>query len=320
MVQDDISRIITLGRRVLRLEAAALKSVEERLNTRFVDAVVAILNCCGKIVCSGMGKAGLIAQKVAATFASTGIPAIFLHPSEAMHGDLGIVADGDVALLFSNSGESEEVLRLLPYLKARGIVMIAITALTSSSLGRSADIVLEMGIVEEACPLQLAPSSSTTALLALGDALALTVLEMRGFTTEEYARLHPGGSLGRMVSRVEELMRTDARCPCVTVESSVREAVAAITRARAGLACIIDSEHRLAGVFTDGDFRRHWELDPTIGDRAVGDIMTSPCLYVVKGTIVRAAKNLMAERHVNALPVVDDQMRVLGIVDLQDLA
>lgn len=320
MVQDDISRITTLGRRVLELEAAALRSVQERLDARFVDAVVAILNCYGKIVCSGMGKAGLIAQKVAATFASTGIPALFLHPSEAMHGDLGVVADGDVAILFSNSGESEEVLRLLPYLKARGVVMIAITALASSSLGRSADIVLEMGIVEEACPLQLAPSSSTTALLALGDALALTVLEMRGFTTEEYARLHPGGSLGRMVSRVEELMRTDARCPCVSVQSSVREAVTAITRARAGLACIVDSERRLVGVFTDGDFRRHWGLDPAVGVRAVGDIMTSPCLYVVKGTMGRVAKNLMAERHINALPVVDEQMRVLGLVDLQDLA
>lgn len=320
MVQDDISRITALGRRVLQLEAAALKGVEERLDTRFVDAVTTILNCSGKIICSGIGKSGFIAQKVAATFASTGILATFLHPSEAMHGDLGIVADGDVALLFSNSGESEELLRLLPYLKARGVLMIALTALTTSSLGRSADIVLEIGIVEEACPLQLAPSSSTTALLALGDALALTVLEIRGFTTEEYARLHPGGSLGRMVSRVEELMRTSSRCPCVSVESSVREAVAAITRARAGLACIVDSEHRLVGVFTDGDFRRHWGLDPKVGDRVVGDIMTSPCLYVIKGTIVRAAKELMAERHVNALPVVDEQMRVLGLVDLQDLA
>ncbi|MCS6885372.1 MAG: KpsF/GutQ family sugar-phosphate isomerase [Acidobacteriota bacterium] len=319
MVQEDIS-IIACGRRVIRLEAAAVASLEGRLDRRFAEAVKLIVDCNGKVVCSGMGKAGLIAQKVAATFASTGIPAVFIHPSEALHGDLGLVADGDVAVLFSNSGESEEVLRLLPYLKSRGVTLIAITALASSSLGRSADVVLEMGVVEEACPLRLAPSSSTTALLALGDALALTVLEMRGFTSEDYAKLHPAGSLGRSMRRVDELMRTGDRCPAVLPTTSVRDALTAITRARAGLVCIVDNERHLVGVFTDGDFRRHWSKDAAVGDRAVGEIMTSPCLYVQTGTMVRAAKKLMAEKHVNALPVVDAERRLLGLVDIQDLS
>src|SRR6185436_10664756 len=216
------------------------KQIEERLDENFARAVIYIAGCRGKVICSGMGKAGLIAQKVAATFASTGLPAFFLHPAEAMHGDLGMAGAGDVALLFSNSGESEEVIRLLPHLRSREVYRIALTARRESSLGRNCELTLEMGIVEEACPLQLAPSSSTTALLALGDALALAALEVRGFTSEDYARLHPGGTIGRLMSKVEELMRTGSRCPCVSPEATVRSAVSTITRARAGLASVVD--------------------------------------------------------------------------------
>lgn len=324
MDERELQRIVELGRRVLRLEAQALNEIEQRLGTRFAaqfaEAVVRIANCPGKIICSGMGKAGLIAQKVAATFASTGVPAFFLHPAEAMHGDLGMASSGDVAVLFSNSGESEEVVRLLPHLRVREVFSIALTARRDSSLGRQCALVLDMGVVEEACPLQLAPSSSTTALLALGDALALAALELRGFTTEDYARLHPGGSLGRMMSRVDELMRTGARCPSIAPDATVRQAVAAITRARSGLVCIIDEAGRLLGVFTDGDFRRHWERLGEIGDRLVSELMTRPGLTVASGSLVRDARALMTERRVNAVAVVDSERRVLGIVDVQDIA
>ncbi|MBL8149401.1 MAG: KpsF/GutQ family sugar-phosphate isomerase [Blastocatellia bacterium] len=312
-------KIVELGRRVVHMEMVALQDAEQRMNHSFAKAISVLVECVGKVVCSGMGKAGLIAQKVAATFASTGIAALFLHPAEAMHGDLGMVGLGDVALLFSNSGESEEVIKLQPYLRSRGVYQIAITAKEQSSIGVNADLVLEIGEVEEACPLQLAPSSSTTTLLAIGDALALVTLEVRGFTTEEYARLHPGGSLGRQMSRVEELMRTGERCPLADSNTEVRVVVNAITRARSGLACIVDSEKRLLGVFTDGDFRRRWEEDSEIGSRAVGEVMTRSCRYIKKGLLVREAKKLMSDCHINALPIVDHGKIVIGILDLQDI-
>ncbi|MBI4854600.1 MAG: KpsF/GutQ family sugar-phosphate isomerase [Acidobacteria bacterium] len=321
MAQDkpEQSKIIELGKKVLSLEANALLEVASRLNGDFALAVKEIAGCKSKIICSGMGKAGLIAQKVASTFASTGIPAFFLHPAEAMHGDLGMAASGDVALIFSNSGESEEIVRLLPHLRNRQVLQIAITATKTSSLGRNAEITLEMGVLAEACPLQLAPSSSTTALLALGDALALTVLEIRGFTSEEYARLHPGGTIGRLVSQVQDLMRTDLRCPKVQPETTVKATIAAISRARAGLATVVDKSDKYLGVFTDGDFRRHWENNSEIGNTPVGEIMTRPGTFVKVGLLVRDAKNLMVERHINALPVLDYENKLIGLLDLQDI-
>ncbi|MBI3950004.1 MAG: KpsF/GutQ family sugar-phosphate isomerase [Acidobacteria bacterium] len=312
-------RVLEWGREVIRLEADALAQLEKRLDERFIVAVQRILSCRGRVVTSGMGKAGLIAQKVAATFASTGTPSTFVHPAEAMHGDLGMIAPGDIALIFSNTGESEELIRLIPHLRNRQVFRIAVTGKGDSSLAKGCDVVLEIGIVEEACPLRLAPSSSTTALLAMGDALALSVLKARGFTPEDYGRLHPAGSLGRQLSRVEDLMRTGDRCPCVAPSIPIREVVATLSRARGGLACVVDVEGRLLGVFTDGDFRRHWTNDPFIGERAVGSLMTRPGLSLVRGTLVRDATALMAERHVNALPVLDEAGCVLGLVDIQDL-
>ncbi len=312
-------RILDWGREVVRLEAETLLQVEKRLDERFIAAVEQILACRGHVVTTGMGKAGLIAQKVAATFASTGTPSLFVHPAEAMHGDLGMISPGDVALLFSRSGESEELVRLIPHLRNRQVVRIAVTGRSDSSLAKGCDLVVEIGLVEEACPLRLAPSSSTTALLAVGDALALSVLKARGFTPEEYGRLHPAGSIGRQLSRVEDLMRTGERCPCVPPSTPIRDVVAALSRARGGLACVVDEEGRLLGVFTDGDFRRHWAHDPYIGERPVGRLMTRPGLSIARGTLVRDATALMAERHVNALPVLDEAGRVIGLVDIQDL-
>ncbi|MDW8241243.1 MAG: KpsF/GutQ family sugar-phosphate isomerase [Acidobacteriota bacterium] len=311
--------VLSWGRQVIQLEAQALTQLAQRLDHSFNVAVERILACRGRIVTSGMGKAGLIAQKIAATFASTGTPSIFLHPAEAMHGDLGMVSPGDVALLFSNTGETEELIRLVPHLRQREVIRIAITGRRDSNLARASDVVLDIGVVEEACPLRLAPSSSTTALLAMGDALALTVLKARGFTEEDFGRLHPAGSLGRQLSRVEDVMRTGERCPCVEPSTPVREVVAQLSRARGGLACVVDAEGRLLGVFTDGDFRRCWAKDPFIGERPVQQVMTRGGLWVSCGTLVRDATALMAERHVNALPVLNELGRVVGLVDIQDL-
>jgi arabinose-5-phosphate isomerase len=311
--------VLQWGREVIRLEAETLAQLEQRLDHRFILAVNYILSCRGRVVTSGMGKAGLIAQKVAATFASTGTPSIFVHAAEALHGDLGMISPGDVAVLFSNSGETEELIRLSPYLRERQVIRIVITGRGDSSLAKDCDVILEIGIVQEACPLRLAPSSSTTALLAMGDALALSVLKARGFTSEDYGRLHPAGSLGRQLSRVEEMMRTGERCPCVVPSTPIREVVAALSRARGGLACVVDPEGLLLGVFTDGDFRRHWADDPYIGEQAVGSVMTRPGLSLRRGTLARDATVFMAERHINALPVLDEAGRVLGVVDIQDL-
>lgn len=316
-IVDD--RALEWGREVIRLEAETLARLATRLDERFIVAVEQILSCRGHVVTSGMGKAGLIAQKVAATFASTGTLSLFVHPAEAMHGDLGMISPGDVALIFSNTGESEELVRLIPHLRNRQVARIAVTGRADSSVAKGCDVVLEIGLVEEACPLRLAPSSSTTALLAVGDALALTVLKARGFTPEDYGRLHPAGSLGRQLSRVEDLMRTGDRCPCVAPSTLIREVVAALSRARGGLACVVDPEGCLLGVFTDGDFRRHWANDPFIGERPVGSLMTRPGLSIGRGTLVRDAAVLMGERHVNALPVLDEAGHVLGLVDIQDL-
>lgn len=319
ITSDTDADVLAWGRRVIELEAQTLTQLAQRLDRSFNVAIEHILACRGRIVTSGMGKAGLIAQKIAATFASTGTPSIFLHPAEAMHGDLGMVSPGDVALLFSNTGETEELIRLIPYLRQREVIRIAITGRRDSSLASASDVVLDIGVVEEACPLRLAPSSSTTALLAMGDALALTVLKARGFTEEEFGRLHPAGSLGRQLSRVEDLMRTGERCPCVEPSTPVREVVARLSRARGGLACVVDADGRLLGVFTDGDFRRCWAKDPFIGERPVQQVMTRGSLWVRCGTLVRDATALMAERHVNALPVLNELGRVVGLVDIQDL-
>lgn len=313
------AEIIEKGRNTLKIEAASLLQVAENLDNGFALAVELISGCSGRLVCSGMGKAGHIAMKVAATMASTGTPAFFVHPAEAVHGDLGMFAGGDVALLFSHSGETDELCRLLPYLAERRVTTIAITAHRASSLGQGCDVVLELGDISEACPLRLAPSSSTTCMLGLGDALAFAVLEARGFTADDFAMLHPGGSLGRSLSRVEELMRRDSRCPLVSPQDPVRQVVAAISQARSGCACIVDDAGHLLGVFTDGDFRRAWADDAQLAQRPVAEVMTRPGKALPHHTLVRDARALMANSHINALPVLDDDNRVIGLLDIQDL-
>jgi arabinose-5-phosphate isomerase len=314
---------LQFARRVLASEARAVAGLRSRVGPSFVRAASLLLalgrGTPGRTVTSGVGKAGIVAQKVCATLASTGTPALFMHPAEARHGDLGMLTPHDVLLAFSNSGESEELTQLLPALKKMRVAIIAITGRPSSTLGQAADVVLEIGALPEPCPLGLAPSASTTAMLALGDALALCVLKARGFTAQDYAQLHPGGALGRKLMRAADLMRRGERLPLVRPETAVGVALDRMSKARGGAAVVVDGRGRLLGVFTDGDFRRLMLHNPTHFHSPVREHMTSPCRFTRSETLVAEAQALMAEKHINALPIVDRRNRVVGILDIQDL-
>jgi arabinose-5-phosphate isomerase len=303
----------------MEMEAEAVRKAAARLDGRFVSAAELILACRGRVVVTGMGKAGLIGQKIAATLASTGTPAFFMHPAEAVHGDLGMVTADDVVLALSNSGESDEMSRLLPCLKKIGSRIIAVTSRSSSTLGRYADVAIEIGEIREACPMGLAPTASTAVMLAVGDALAICVLDARGFTAQDYARLHPGGSLGRKLLKVADLMRTGDRLPLVGKDTTIAKTLEILTKTRAGAAIVVDGDGRLAGIFTDGDFRRHWSKNPDIGPHSVAEHMTSPCIFTEPDRLVSEAQELMGRRRINAMPVVDAERRVVGLLDIQDI-
>lgn len=276
----------------------------------------------GRLVMTGIGKAGHIGKKLAATFASTGTPSFFLHPAEARHGDLGMIQASDVICALSNSGSSEELLALLPSLKHIGCPLVALVGVADSPLARHADLVLSMGRVVEACPLGLAPSTSTTTLLALGDALALTIQRQRQLTPEQYARFHPGGALGRRLMTCGEAMRSGERVPALAADVSVLDCLRAITSARAGSAVIVDADKRLAGIFTDGDLRRVLTraADPAaVMAGPVRAVATMPCRAIRQGELLQAALRLCADKKINELPVVDDAGRLVGLLDLQDL-
>ena len=307
------------AREVLRTEAQAILSLVDRLGPDFTSAVAAVAACAGHLVVTGMGKAGLIGQKVSATFASTGTPSIFLHPAEAYHGDLGRVGKEDVVLALSNSGETEEVVRLLPPLRRIGAKIVALTASRQSTLGKNADLVIELGRIDEACPLGLAPSATTTALLALGDALAFCVFEARGFDREKFAFYHPGGDLGRRLLKVSEVMRTGDRNAVVREDTTVTEAVAAITRARAGAVCVIDAAGRLAGIFTDGDLRRALGRDPRLVSGRIADVMTRSPRTIGPDRLADEAARILREKKIDELPVVNERGEPVGMLDIQDL-
>ncbi len=308
---------------VIEAEAKAVRNLARNLNQDFRKAAQWIhaknLQNGGRVVCTGMGKAGLVAQKVCASLASTGTPALFMHPTEALHGDLGMVAKHDILMIFSNSGESDEIIRLLPPIQSVGARIIALTASRKSSLGAHADLVLEMGTIEEPCPLRLAPSASTTAMLALGDALALCVLKARDFTERDFARLHPGGSLGRKLTPVSNLMRKGKRLPLIRPHSSVGEALNQLTKAQGGTAAVTDGKRNLLGVFTDGDFRRLMLKDPQQFSDPVKRHMTSPCRSLLDTMLVYEALEIMSTNRINALPVLDKHKKVVGVLDIQDV-
>lgn len=312
------SEILDLGTQVLRAEAQAVNSLLSRLDDGFVAAVRLILESTGHVVVTGMGKSGLVGMKISATLASTGTPSHFLHPAEAIHGDLGRVMERDVVLALSNSGETREVLELIPALKKQQVTLLAITGREDSTLARQADALLCIGRVEEACPIRMAPSASTTAMLALGDALALTVSDQRKFTQEDFARFHPGGKLGRQLMTVREIMRTGDAVAMVSEDERLLELLDAITRARAGAAMVVDRDGRLSGIFTDGDLRRHCARGGQFTTLA-RDLMTRDPHFIAPDRLASEALGRMKEYRIDELPVVDADRRPVGMVDIQDL-
>lgn len=325
------ARTIVAVTNVLDAEIAGLQKLRGTLESQVqvVQQICELIRtrCCeggpGRLILTGIGKAGKIADKLAATFASTGTPSLFLHPAEARHGDLGMVNPHDVVLALSNSGASEEVVFLIPSIRRIGATLIAMVGPVDSPLGRHADLVLTVGHIQEACPLGLAPSASTTALLAFGDALALTVQQQRNFTPAQYARFHPGGSLGRKLITCAEVMRTGDRVPAVKPDTAISECLSVITRARAGLVLIVDAERKLQGVFTDGDFRRLLLTvkDPAAALRSpVSQHLRSSFVSVHGTDLVQHALHLCAEKPCNEIPVLDRAGVLLGHIHLQDLA
>jgi arabinose-5-phosphate isomerase len=318
---DRPQTTLARGRNVLQKEAEAILAAADRLGDAFVEAADLLLGCRGRIAVTGMGKAGLIGQKIQATLSSTATAAYFLHPVEALHGDLGMIRDDDVVIALSRSGETQELIQLLPSLKRIGCSVVLVTARPDSRCARLADLVLDIGDVPEACPLGLAPSSSTAAMLAVGDALALTVMELKGVQPDQYAAYHPGGALGRSLMKVGEIMRTGADCPTVGVDGMLQDYYQAIEAAprRAGAAAVVDGEGRLQGIFTHGDLFR---FRPTIAEphkTPIADIMTSPCKSARLSDRLADALLLMRQHLIDELPVIDDDNRVVGMIDIQDL-
>jgi len=314
------SSVLKMAREVLSTEAKAIQRLTRRIGSEFERAVAEMAGCKGRVIISGMGKPGFIARKIAATLASTGTPSLFLHPAEAIHGDLGMVKKEDLVIAISNSGETEEIVRMLSTLKKIGVTLIALTSNTRSPLAKNADIVLDLGIDREACPLNLAPSTSTTAALAMGDALALSLLKKRGFRQEDFALLHPGGSLGRKLLKVSDLMRTGKKNPVVDENTPLEKALLVITSARAGSCTLINKKRKLTGIFTDGDLRRHLRDDGgLILKQPVKKFATLEPLRVYKDQLAVEALNLLRSKKIDELPVVDREQRVLGMLDVQDL-
>ena len=306
------------ARRVLRMEAEAVAALEGRIGESFAGAVEAVLTAPGRVIVAGVGKSGIVGRKLAATLTSTGTPAAFLHPVEALHGDLGIVGDGDVAILLSKSGESEELRGLLEYLKRMGVRTVALTGRPGSALARHADWVLDCSVAEEACPHDLAPTSSTTAAMAMGDALAVALLLRRGFGRDDFARFHPGGALGRrLLLRVRDAMVGDG-LPLLPTDATMREAVVLLAERR-GTVAVVDAEGRLAGVVTSGDLTRLMEREEHFFGISVSDVMTQNPLTAEPDQLAAAAVGLMERHGVMALPVVDGARRVVGMAHLHDL-
>jgi len=313
---------IERARQIVECEAVAVRQVADRLGEPFLKALDLILGLRGRVVTTGMGKAGFIAQKISATLASTGTPSIFLHPAEAIHGDLGRVDEGDLLLAFSKSGETEELLVMLPHVKSCGATLVSITQEQQSTLGRHSDLVLELGRIDEAGPHGLAPSASTTAMLALGDALALVVQEGRNFGPDDFARFHPGGDLGRKLMKVGELMRTGDRNPCVQDDATVLEAIEVMTRTegRPGATSVVDRAGKLVGFFTDGDLRRLIEnglSNPR--EMRIDQAMTPSPRSIAADTFALEALALLHQFAIDQLPVVDENGCLLGLLDVQDL-
>ena len=311
--------IIKRARKILRYEIMAVEGLLRKLDKNFEQAVKLILSCKGRIVITGMGKPGIIARKISATLSSTGIPSLFLHPAEAVHGDLGSVARNDVVIALSESGETEELIKLIPLLKKIGTSLIAICGDPDSTLVKHCDCFLDVSIKKEKDLLGVVPSASTTAMLAMGDTLALVLAEQRGFDLEDFAFYHPGGSIGKKLLKVGDIMRKGRAHAVVKEDMPIKKVLLSITKARAGSATVVDKKGKMTGIFTDGDLRRKIETDPGLLDRKVRDVMTKKPFLLKKEDLAVEALRALQERKIDESPVVDDKKRPVGLVDVQDL-
>ena len=317
---DEADRLRALGLAVVDTEGSAVLALRDRIDDAFVQACRHLLACRGRVVVTGMGKSGHVGGKIAATLASTGTPAFFVHPGEASHGDLGMITSQDVVLALSNSGETDELVNILPLIKRLGVPLVTMTGNRRSSLAQAADVNLDVSVAREACPLGLAPTSSTTVALVMGDALAVALLEARGFTAEDFARSHPGGSLGRrLLLHVGDLMHRDERVPAVRGDVTLREALVEMSRQGLGMTAVVDGERRVTGIFTDGDLRR--TLDRGIDVRAVrvSEVMIPAPVTVAADLLAAEALALMENRKINALLVTDGAGRLVGALNMHDL-
>ena len=311
---------IKRAKEVLRIESEAISSLIERIGRDFQKAVELLHSCGGRIVVTGMGKGGIIGQKISATLSSIGRPSLWLHPAEAIHGDLGRVKRKDVVIAISNSGETEEILRLLPTIKKIGAKLISLTGNLKSTIAKNSDVVLDISVREEACPLGLVPTASTTAMLAMGDALAIAVLEKKGLKKEEFAFYHPGGNLGkRLLLKVKDIMRKGAANPIVKEDVLVKDVLLAITSARAGSASIINKKGILVGIFTDGDLRRHLERVPNLSVRKIKEVMTKNPTVIREDKLAAEALGILQSKKIDEVPVVNNKRKPVGLLDVQDL-
>ncbi|MGE5626353.1 MAG: KpsF/GutQ family sugar-phosphate isomerase [Bacillota bacterium] len=318
--KPDPAALTRLAREVLETEASAVTALIARLDGAFTAACRLMLECRGRVVVTGMGKSGHIANKIAATLASTGTPAFFVHPGEASHGDLGMITGEDLVLALSNSGETSELVTILPLIKRLGVKLIAFTGKPDSTLAKIADVHIDVSVAREACPLNLAPTASTTAALAMGDALAVVLLEARGFTEEDFARSHPGGSLGRrLLLRVEDVMHKGEAVPAVKEGTPLSQALMEMTRKGLGMTAIVDTKGHVAGIFTDGDLRRTLDKQVDVHKVKIDDVMTHDCTTVAAETLAGEALHLMESRKFNGLLVVDQDKKLLGALNMHDL-
>ncbi|HEY4908299.1 MAG TPA: KpsF/GutQ family sugar-phosphate isomerase [Methylomirabilota bacterium] len=315
----EAERLLAMADRVLRLEAESITALRARLDDRFVEAVGLLRRCRGRVIVTGIGKSGIIGRKIAATLASTGTPAYFLHPAEGVHGDIGMMAREDVVLALSNSGETDEVLAVLPAIKRLGVPLILLTGSVGSTLARQSDVVLDVGVKEEACPMNLAPTSSTTAALAMGDALAMALLDVRGVRAEDYAALHPRGALGwQSLFRVRDLMHVGDALPVVKDTATMKEAIEEMSAKRLGMTTVVDGAGRLVGVITDGDLRRQQLSHGALLDRRAGDCMTADPKRIGADDLAARALALM-EGVVTSLVITDDSGRPAGVIHIHDI-
>ena len=314
------SQLIQAATEVIELEVQAVNGLLSKLDGNFVKACHIIAACKGRVVVTGMGKSGHIAGKIAATLASTGTPAFFIHPGEASHGDLGMITRQDVVLALSNSGETEEILTLLPIIKRLAVPMVAMTGRVASTLAKFSSAHLSNAVEKEACSLGLAPTASTTAALVMGDALAVTLMTLRGFTREDFAMSHPGGSLGRrLLVQVNDIMHTGEQLPVVKLDVSIRNALVEMTAKKLGMTAVVDNQGQLAGIFTDGDVRRLLEKATDIKEVSLSEVMTRNCQVISSDILAAEAMHVMEEKKINALIVVDANKQVIGALNMHDL-